>query len=256
MMNDEQLLRYSRHLMLEGFDVAGQEKLLAAKVLVVGLGGLGCPVAMYLAAAGVGELLLADDDHVDLGNLQRQIAHTTQRIGRNKAESVRDTLLALNPDARVQALPERLAGERLLALVEACDAVVDCTDNFTIRFALNRAAVASGVPLISAAAIRMEGQLSVFDVRGAGTPCYHCLYQEGDELDTSCSQNGVLAPLVGVLGSLQALECIKVLSGTGTPLHGRLLLFDAAALSFTTLQLARNPDCPVCAPLHALARGA
>lgn len=245
-MNDEQLLRYSRHLMLANLDVAGQEKLLASTVLIVGLGGLGCPVAMYLAAAGVGRLLLADFDTVDLGNLQRQIAHATGSIGRNKAESARATLHALNPGVNVEVHTQRLGGEELAALVAGCDAVVDCTDNFTTRFALNRACVRSRVPLISAAAIRMEGQLSVFDSRRGDSPCYHCLYEEGEDLDASCAQNGVLAPLVGVMGSLQALECIKVLSGTGTTLCGRLLLFDAAGLHFREMQLRKNPECAVC----------
>jgi len=249
-MNDEQLLRYSRQLLLAGFDVAGQEKLLAAQVLIVGLGGLGCPVAMYLASAGVGHLVLADDDRVDLGNLQRQIAHTTDRIGLNKAESARATLQALNPGVQVTVCTERLVGNALHELVARCDVVVDCSDNFATRFALNRATVAAGVPLVSGAAIRLEGQLSVFDVRKHNTPCYHCLYQEeGEDPDASCSSNGVLAPLVGVIGSLQALECLKVLSGTGTPLHGRLLLFDAQTLQFRELQLRKNPECPVCAGL-------
>ncbi len=245
-MNDEQLLRYSRHLMLASLDVAGQEKLLASTVVVVGLGGLGCPVAMYLAAAGVGRLILADNDTVDLGNLQRQIAHATAGIGRNKAESARDTLRAMNPRVKVEVRTTRLEGEELAALVAACDAVVDCTDNFTTRFALNRACVRSRVPLVSGAAIRMEGQLSVFDARQPESPCYHCLYEEGEDLDASCASNGVLAPLVGVMGSLQALECIKVLAGIGKPLCGRLLLFDATGLQFRELQLRKNPDCSVC----------
>jgi molybdopterin-synthase adenylyltransferase len=245
-MNDEQLLRYSRHVMLANVDVDGQEKLLASTVLIVGLGGLGCPVAMYLAAAGVGRLILADNDKVDLGNLQRQIAHVTSGIGRNKAESARDTILALNPGTAVEVHQERLEGDALIKLVAQCHAVVDCTDNFTTRFALNRACVLNKVPLISGAAIRMEGQLSVFDPREPKSPCYHCLYEEGDDLDASCAANGVLAPLVGVIGSLQALECIKVLTGSGMPLVGRLLLFDATGLQFRELQLSKNPECAVC----------
>jgi molybdopterin/thiamine biosynthesis adenylyltransferase len=245
-MNDEQLLRYSRHLMLANLDVDGQEKLLASTVLIVGLGGLGCPVAMYLAAAGVGRLILVDDDKVDLGNLQRQIAHVTAGVGRNKAESARDTLQALNPGVATDIYKQRLEGAELERVVAGCDAVVDCTDNFTTRFALNRACVKHRVPLISGAAIRMEGQLSVFDSRRPESPCYHCLYEEGDDLDASCANNGVMAPLVGVIGSLQALECIKVLAGTGTPLCGRLLLFDATGLQFREMQLRKNPECPVC----------
>lgn len=253
-MNDELLLRYSRHLLLPNFDVAGQEKLIAATVLIVGLGGLGCPVAMYLGAAGVGHLILVDDDQVDLSNLQRQIAHTTASIGRNKAESARATVLALNPEIKVTVLAERLGAARMLELAGGCDAIVDCSDNFKTRFALNRAAVASRVPLISGAAIRMEGQLSVFDTRQSGTPCYHCLYQEGQEEgqdgDLNCSENGVLAPLVGVIGSLQALECIKVLSGAGNTLCGRLLLLDALSMQFREMRLEQNPDCPVCATVR------
>lgn len=245
-MNDEQLLRYSRHVMLANLDVDGQEKLLASTVLIVGLGGLGCPVAMYLAAAGVGTLILADHDEVDLGNLQRQIAHVTGGIGRNKAESARDALLALNPDAKVEVHTERLAGAELVRRVASVNAVVDCTDNFGTRFALNRACVLNKVPLISGAAIRMEGQLSVFDPRDPQSPCYHCLYEEGEDLDASCARNGVLAPLVGVVGSLQALECIKVLAGIGASLVGRLLLFDATGLQFRELQLRKNPECSVC----------
>lgn len=248
-MNDEQLLRYSRHVMLPSLDLDGQEKLLASTVLIVGLGGLGCPVAMYLAAAGVGKLILADDDKVDLGNLQRQIAHVSAGIGRNKAESARDAIAALNPGIDVAVHTQRLEGEQLSAIVAGCDAVVDCTDNFTTRFALNRACVANKVPLISGAAIRTEGQLSVFDARNPQSPCYHCLYEEGDDLDTSCAANGVLAPLVGVIGSLQALECVKVLSGLGLPLCGRLLLFDASGLQFREMQLSKNPECAVCGNL-------
>jgi molybdopterin/thiamine biosynthesis adenylyltransferase len=245
-MNDNQLLRYSRHIMLPGLDLDGQERLLASTVLIVGLGGLGCPVALYLAGAGVGRLVLVDDDRVDLGNLQRQIAHATAGIGRNKAESARDAVLALNPDTQVDVHTERLAADALVKAVAGVDAVVDCTDNFSTRFALNRACVLNKVPLISGAAIRMEGQLSVFDARNPESPCYHCLYEEGEDLDASCSSNGVLAPLVGVIGSLEALECVKVLAGVGSPLVGRLLLFDAWGLQFREMQLRKNPECVVC----------
>jgi molybdopterin-synthase adenylyltransferase len=245
-MNDEELLRYSRQIMLPRFDVEGQEKLLAAAVLIVGLGGLGCPVAMYLAAAGVGHLLLADNDSVDLSNLQRQIAHETASIGRNKAESARDTLQALNPHTRITVIPERLAGDALLNAVASSSAVVDCTDNFSTRFALNRACVQSKVPLISGAAIRMEGQISVFDSRMPGSPCYHCLYEEGQDGDLTCSENGVIAPLTGIVGSIQAMECIKVLTGCGMSLSGRLLLVDAFSMQFREMRLQQNPACPVC----------
>lgn len=245
-MNDEQLLRYSRHLMLGGFDVAGQEALLAARVLIVGLGGLGSPAAMYLAASGVGHLLLADDDVVELSNLQRQIAHATTRIGQGKAASARSTLLALNPTIQVDILETRLAAEALAEAVAGCSAVLDCTDNFRTRFALNAACRQHGVPLVSGAAIRTEAQLTVFDPRDPASPCYHCLYQEDSELDLSCSENGVLAPLVGMVGSMQALECIKLLTGFGQPLVGRLLLIDAAGMQLRTLGLRRNPACALC----------
>jgi len=245
-MNDEQLLRYSRQLMLPGVDVAGQEKLLAARVLVLGLGGLGCPAAMYLVAAGVGHLTLVDHDTVDLTNLQRQIAHTTASVGRFKVDSARDTLLALNPTITIETVAARLEGELLADLVKRHDAVLDCTDNFAIRFALNAACVAARVPLVSAAAIRLEAQISVYDPRQPDSPCYRCLYEEGTEADQSCAHNGVLAPLVGIVGSLQALECLKLLIGFGTSLSGRLLLLDAARLEWREMRLRKNPDCPVC----------
>lgn len=245
-MNDEQLLRYSRHLMLSGFDVAGQEALLAARVLVVGLGGLGSPAAMYLAAAGVGTLVLADDDVVDISNLQRQIVHKTASVGRSKTVSARQTLLELNPSIEVEIAEGRLEGRAMNELVAGCSAVLDCSDNFTTRFALNAACQRHHVPLVSGAAIRTEAQLSVFDARDPAAPCYRCLYQEGVDADLSCSESGVLSPLVGMVGSMQALECIKLLSGFGKPLVGRLLLIDAATMQIRTLTLQKNPDCPVC----------
>ena len=242
-MLDEQLLRYSRQIMLPQFDVGGQEKILASRVLIIGLGGLGSPVAMYLAAAGVGHLVLVDDDVVDLGNLQRQIAHNSGRIGRNKAESARETLLALNPGISVDIHTERLARESLDWELAQCNVLVDCTDNFASRYALNDAAFSHGVPLVSGAAIRMEGQVSVFDPLSAASPCYRCLYEESGELDTGCSTNGVLAPLVGIVGSIQATECLKLLAGVGSTLVGRLLLIDALTMQFRELQLKRNPAC-------------
>jgi len=245
-MKDEQLLRYSRQIMLPNFDVAGQEKLLAANVLVVGLGGLGCPVAIYLAAAGVGHLTLVDHDQVELDNLPRQIAHVTANIGRNKAESARDMLLALNPHTRITVITERLAGEKLQQAVALSSAVVDCTDNFTTRYALNKACVQSKVPLISGAAIRMEGQISVFDSRSPNAPCYQCLYEEGQDADLSCAENGVMAPLTGLIGSIQALECIKVLADCGTTLSGRLLLIDSFSMQIREMRLQKNHTCPVC----------
>jgi molybdopterin-synthase adenylyltransferase len=245
-MNDEQLLRYSRQLLLPQVDVAGQEKLLAAKVLVVGVGGLGSPVAMYLAASGVGHLTLVDHDTVDLSNLQRQIAHTTASVGLDKVESARQTLLALNPTIVVSTINHKLEGAELAAAVAQQQVVVDCTDNFAIRFALNAACVKAKVPLVSAAAIRLEAQVSVFDPRQADSPCYRCLYEESEEGDQSCARNGVLGPLVGMIGSLQALECIKLLCGIGTTLVGRLLILDALHLQWRELRLKKNLHCPVC----------
>lgn len=245
-MNDEQLLRYSRHVLLDGFDVAGQEALLAARVLIVGLGGLGSPAAMYLAAAGVGTLVLADDDKVDLSNLQRQIVHKTASIGHSKTASARQTLLELNPTIHVEIVEGRLQGAAMEEVVAGCSAVLDCSDNFRTRFDLNQACRRHRVPLVSGAAIRSEAQLTVFDARDAASPCYHCLYQEGEDTDLRCSENGVLSPLVGMVGSMQALECIKLLSGFGKPLVGRLLLVDAASMQLRTLALQKNPGCPVC----------
>lgn len=246
-MHDEQLLRYSRHILLPGIDVEGQEKLLQARVLVVGVGGLGSPVALYLAASGVGKLVLVDDDKVELSNLQRQIAHQTSDIGRAKVESGRDAVVALNPDIEVELIAERLAGDVMLAAVEGVDVVVDCSDNFATRFALNQACVRTRTPLVSGAAIRSEGQLSVFDFRRAESPCYRCLYSPdaGDE-QLNCSEAGVLAPIVGVMGSLQALETVKVLTDFGETLTGRLLLLDGATMECRTLKLGKDPSCPVC----------
>ncbi|MBB3047136.1 adenylyltransferase/sulfurtransferase [Litorivivens lipolytica] len=246
-MHDEQLLRYSRHILLPGMDVEGQERLLKARVLVLGVGGLGSPVALYLAASGVGHLVLVDDDVVELSNLQRQIAHQNADVGRLKTESGRDAALALNPDVCVELISERLQGEALNRAVASVDLVVDCSDNFSTRFALNEACAAACIPLVSGAAIRGEGQLSVFDFRDPASPCYRCLYSPdtGDE-QLNCSEAGVLAPIVGVIGSLQALEAIKVLSGFGEPLAGRLMLLDGATMDCRTLKLGKDPSCPVC----------
>ncbi len=244
-MNDEQLLRYSRQIMLPAIGFEGQERLLACRVLIIGLGGLGAPVSMYLAAAGVGELVLVDYDQVDLTNLQRQIVHTTERIGMLKVESARQTLVGLNPDCRVLTLDRRLDEPELLEQVEQSDLVIDGSDNFTTRFAVNEACVASRTPLVSGAAIRMEGQVSVFTGQ-PGDPCYRCLYGGGGELDESCSENGVLAPLVGIIGSIQATEAIKLLTGAGTSLSGRLLLLDALEMQWRSLKLQADPECPTC----------
>ena len=245
-MDDQQLLRYSRHILLPEIDVGGQQALLAGKVLVVGLGGLGCPVAMYLAAAGVGELHLADDDLVDLSNLQRQIAHGDSDIGRPKVDSAADTARQLNPDIRLRRYPQRLEGDSLDSAVAAVDVVVDASDNFSTRFALNEACYRAGVPLVSGAAIRGEGQLSVYDFRREDSPCYRCLYHDGDDAALNCSESGVLSPLVGMVGSLQATEALKCLTGAGDLLCGRLLIIDAFAMEFRTLGLSPDPQCPVC----------
>ncbi len=245
-MDDEQLLRYSRHILLPGLDVEGQEALLRSRVLIVGMGGLGCPVALYLAASGVGELHLADDDTVDVSNLQRQIAHGSADIGRGKVDSVAESIHALNSDVRVVTHSVRLSGEALAEAVAGVDLVVDASDNFTTRFALNQACYTARKPLVSGAAIRGEGQLSVFDFRREDSPCYRCLYQEADDAALNCSESGVLAPVVGIIGSMQALEALKCLSGLGEPLVGRLLLFDGINMELRQLNLRRDPACPVC----------
>ncbi|WP_020408991.1 molybdopterin-synthase adenylyltransferase MoeB [Hahella ganghwensis] len=245
-MSDELLLRYSRQIMMPEFDVACQEKLRAGTALIVGMGGLGCPAAMYLAAAGCGTLLLADFDEVDLSNLQRQIAHTQARIGQNKAESVAAVIAGLNPDVRVETLKHRLEGDALTAQVRRADVVVDCTDNFSTRDSINQACVETGVPLVSGAAIRAEGQISVFDFRQTDSPCYHCLYGTFGNEDLTCSQTGILAPVVGIIGTMQALEALKILSGYGQPAVGRLLTFDADSSSWREFRLRQDPECPVC----------
>jgi adenylyltransferase/sulfurtransferase len=245
-IDDQQLLRFSRQIMLPQFDIAGQERLLESRVLVLGLGGLGCPVALYLAAAGVGELLLADGDTVELSNLQRQIAHGEADIARNKAVSAADSVGAIAAGSRVEVVERRLEGDALADLVADVDLVVDATDSFTTRLDLNRACIAAGRPWVSGAAIRSEGQLTVFDP-SRPTPCYRCLYPAGQAApDLSCSEAGVLSPIVGVIGTLQALEAVKVLSGFGEPLFGTLLLLDGWTLQFRRVTLARNPDCPHC----------
>jgi adenylyltransferase/sulfurtransferase len=247
-MDDKQLLRYSRHLLLPQIDVAGQERLLAARVLIIGLGGLGSPVAMYLAASGVGELVLVDPDRVELTNLQRQIVHTTERLGMNKAESAAATLRALNPDVRAIPIGRRLSEAELHAEAARADVVVDASDNFATRFAVNRACVATGTPLVSGAVVRFEGQVSVFRPDLPDSPCYRCLYQEnGESGDEPCATFGVLAPAAGLVGSVQAVETLKLLTGTGTSLVGRLVVIDALTMEWRELRLRRDPHCPVCA---------
>ena len=246
-MDDPQLLRYARHILLDELGIEGQERLLASRVLIVGAGGLGSPAACYLASAGVGQLILADDDEVELSNLQRQILHTTARVGWPKAESGKRMLAELNPEVQVEARVARLAGPLLDEAVAQVDLVLDCTDNFATRHAINGACVRHRKPLVSGAAIRFDGQVSVFDLRDDRSPCYHCLFPEaegGEEI--SCATTGVLAPLVGIIGSLQAVEAIKVLSGVGEPLVGRLLCLDARSMQWNEVKFKRDPDCQVC----------
>jgi len=242
-MNDKQLLRYSRHIMLPQIDIGGQEKLLGSRVLIIGLGGLGSPVAMYLAASGVGHLVLVDHDRVDLTNLQRQIVHATDRVGQEKVASAVAGLAALNPDVRVTTYNHRLEGTMLDEQVRLADVVVDTTDNFASRYAVNEACVRAGKPLVSGAVVRFEGQVAVFSPKG---PCYRCLYTDTGGADEPCATLGVLAPAAGIIGSIQAVETIKVLLGIGQTLSGRLLLFDALAMEWREMRLQRDPDCPVC----------
>ena len=245
-MNDNQLYRYSRQIMLSQIDISGQIKLLNANVLIVGAGGLGSPVAMYLAAAGVGHLTIYDNDQVDLSNLQRQIAHHTHNVGMDKVISTLETVKNLNSDVNVRAIKAKLEGETLENEVQVADIVLDCSDNFTTRFSINAACVKLKKPLVSGAAIRFEGQVSVFNSRENNSPCYNCLYQqEGEELQT-CSTNGVIAPITGIVGSIQALEAMKLIIGIGDSLIGRLLVIDGLTMEFTTLKLRRNPHCPTC----------
>jgi molybdopterin-synthase adenylyltransferase len=251
MLTDAQLMRYNRQILLHDFDIAGQERLQQSRVAIIGLGGLGCPAALYLAAAGIGALVLVDGDVVQLSNLQRQIAHTDTAIGTNKARSAAAAIAALNPDVAVETVERRLAESDMPGLLARVDLVLDATDNYPTRFALNRACIAAGIPLVSAAAVRSEGQLAVFDpVRGG--PCYRCLYVEGvSDTALSCSESGVLAPLVGVIGSLQAMEALKVLTGFGEPLRGQLLVLDLRSMEFRRLVLPVRAQCPDCATLRA-----
>jgi adenylyltransferase/sulfurtransferase len=265
-MNDNQLIRYSPQIMLPQFDIAGQQRLMASHALIIGLGGLGSPVAMYLAASGVGQLTLVDDDTVELSNLQRQILHTQADIGRVKVESAAETLRAMNPEIEITTRAQRLNGDDLRQAVQQADVVIDASDNFATRFAINQACVDTHTPLISGAAIRLEGQVSVFlnqspnrkgnhrphndttkDNPKTATPCYRCLYDDIPEPAPSCSENGVLSPVVGIIGSIQATEAIKLLAGLGTNLSGRLLTLDASTMEFREIRLRQDPACPVCA---------
>ena len=254
-MNDDQLLRYSRHIMLPEMDVDGQEKLLRAKVVLIGLGGLGSPIALYLAAAGVGHLVLVDHDIVDRTNLQRQIVHHDATVGMKKVESAAQTLRALNPDIELTLIDRKLERAELAALVATATIVVEGTDNLEIRYLLNDVCTAAGVPWVSGAAIRFEGQVAAFDPRHADSPCYRCLYPEASEISETCAETGVIAPLVGIIGSVQALEVIKLITGIGTSLVGALLLFDAKATTWHRLKLPRNPNCEMHREAFGVANG-
>ncbi len=249
-MDDDQLTRYSRHILLDEIGIDGQQRLLDSRVLLVGAGGLGSPVALYLASAGVGEVTVCDADDVDLTNLQRQVAHTTQRIGMPKVASIARAMQAINPSTRVVAVPERLQGPALAERVAAADLVIDASDNFPTRHALNAACVRHRRPLVSGAAIRFDGQLSVFDLRHDDSPCYHCLFPQVDadaEPEERCAVMGVFAPLVGVVGAMQAAEALKLIAGVGRSLAGRLLLFSARDAEWREVRVKRDPGCSVCA---------
>ncbi len=249
-MNDEQLLRYSRHILLPEIGIDGQQKIARAHALIMGAGGLGSPVALYLASAGVGTLTICDGDTVDLTNLQRQIVHREDAIGMAKAASAERTLAGINPEIKVRAFNERVAGERFDQLVREADIVLDCSDNFATRHALNRACVANAKPLVSGAGVRFDGQIAVFDRRDRAAPCYHCLFPEGgDNEDLRCAVMGVFAPLVGIIGSMQAAEALKLIAGIGKSLSGRLLLLDALSMEWRTVRLQRDAACAVCGKL-------
>lgn len=246
-MDDPQLLRYSRHILLPQIGIEGQERLLLARALIIGVGGLGSPAALYLASAGVGTLALADGDVVDLTNLQRQIVHRESAVGLGKARSARQTLASVNADCHVIALQERLAGARLEEEVARADIVLDCSDNFATRHAVNRACVRYQKPLVSGATIRFDGQVAVFDSRLSDTPCYHCLFPEGQDVEeVRCAVMGVFAPITGIIGATQAAEALKLLAECGQSLAGRLLLLDGLAMEWRSVQLPRDPACAVC----------
>ena len=246
-MNDNQLLRYSRHILLDDVGIDGQEQIRAAHALVIGAGGLGSPVALYLGSAGVGQITLVDHDTVDLTNLQRQVAHTSARIGWPKVESAREAIAAINPEVRVHALQQRADAALLDSLVPQADVVLDCSDNFQTRHAVNAACVRHGRPLVSGAAVRFDGQISVYDRRDSRSPCYACVFPPGADFEeVRCATMGVFAPLVGIIGTMQAAEALKLLCGAGRSLAGRLLMLDGRAMEWTELSLPRHAGCPVC----------
>ncbi len=245
-MNDQQLLRYSRQIMLPQVDIEGQQKLLDSKALIIGAGGLGSPASIYLAAAGVGQITIYDDDEVDLSNLQRQIAHHTDDIGTDKVISTQQTLKNINPDTKVVAVKQRLEADQLKKEVINADVVLDCCDNFTTRFAVNAACVKHKTPLVSGAAIRFEGQVAVFTPGRADSPCYNCLYADSGEEMQNCATNGVIAPVTGIIGSIQAMEAMKLIMNIGETLTGRLLLLDGLSMQWNEIKLRRNSLCPTC----------
>jgi molybdopterin/thiamine biosynthesis adenylyltransferase len=251
-MNDDQLLRYSRHILLDELGIEAQQRFLDAHVLVVGAGGLGAPACLYLAAAGVGTLSIVDPDEVDLTNLQRQIVHTTASVGSLKVQSAQATLAQINPEVVVHALAVRADAAFLDEWVARASVVLDCSDNFVTRHAINRACVTHRVPLVSGAALRFDGQISTFDARDPASPCYGCLFPPDQEFEeVACSTMGVFAPLVGIVGAMQAAEALKVIAHVGTALVGRLVLHDALRGEWNTIRIARQPDCPVCGSAHA-----
>jgi len=245
-LNDQQLLRYNRQIMLPEIGIEGQERLWDAHVLVIGMGGLGSPIAMYLASSGVGRLTLVDHDVVELSNLQRQIVHTTDRVGRKKVDSAKEALLALNPEVRIETIDRRLEGQALRDAVRSADVVVEATDNFESRFDLNRACVRERKPLVSGAVIRMEGQVTVFRLDRDRSPCYNCLHGENAGGNGTCAENGVLGSVAGIVGTIQATECIKLLLEIGHSLDGRLLLLDARDMEWHSIRLRPDPQCPTC----------
>lgn len=252
-MNDNQLLRYSRHILLPQIGYEGQEKLVNSSALIVGAGGLGAPVALYLAAGGVGRLTICDFDSVDLTNLQRQIIHTTQSVGLNKAVSAQQTIAAINPEVHVQTISRKASEAEFTELIAAADVVIDCSDNFQTRYLLNNICARLSKPLVSGAAIGFEGQVTVFDLRNDDSPCYHCLFPDmGAEEAMRCAENGVFAPLVGIIGTTQAAEAMKLLLGLGESLQGRLLLLDVQSMEWRSIRLSRDPACTVCAAARAI----
>lgn len=245
-MNDDDLIRYSRHIMLPEVEIMGQEKLLAATAAIVGIGGLGSPAAIYLAASGIGSLILIDDDRVEKSNLQRQIIHTEDSVGQHKVDSAENTISRISSETNITTINHRLTDTELTSIFNQSTVVLDATDNYSTRYSLNRASLATHTPLVSGAAIRFEGQVMVFDPRIEDSPCYQCLYHEGNDADLNCAENGVIAPLVGMIGTMQAMEAIKVITGLGESLSGSVLYVDAKRMDIRRLKLAKDPNCPAC----------